>query len=136
MTFLVQHDLYHRYTVDEHTLTAIDALDRGGERRAPTRAPGRLRQVLDEVAQPAALYLGLLLHDIGKGRGGGHVAQGSAHRRARLRAAGPGGGHRRADVAFLVEAHLEMSQISQRRDLSEPGLVEAFARARRPLSTA
>jgi [protein-PII] uridylyltransferase len=126
VTFLVQHDFYHRYTVDEHTLTAIDALDALAA-RGPRPERGGLAKLLDEVAQPATLYLGLLLHDIGKGRGGGHVRRGVriAERvcaRLGLETA------MAADVSFLVDAHLEMSQISQRRDLSEPGLVEAFAR--------
>src|SRR5262249_36317106 len=125
VTFLVQHDFYHRYTVDEHTLVAIDALDALGAARDPARE--RFRRVLDEVQQPGVLYLGLLLHDIGKGHGGGHVARGTriAERVcARLRLPP------RAvqDVVFLVEAHLEMSQISQRRDLTDPALIADFAR--------
>jgi [protein-PII] uridylyltransferase len=125
VTFLVQHDFYHRYTVDEHTLTAIEALDRVAGASNP--ALERFGKVLAEVAHPASLYLGLLLHDIGKGHAGGHVRRGTriADRvcaRLELEAA------RASDVVFLVEAHLEMSQISQRRDLTEPRLVEAFAR--------
>ncbi len=123
VTFLVQHDFFHRYTVDEHTLRAIEALDevaRGSS--VELRALGR---ILDEVEDAAPLYLGLLLHDIGKGRGGGHVERGARLvpricERLRLGAQGD-------DVAFLVAAHLEMSQISQQRDLSEPGLIAAFA---------
>jgi [protein-PII] uridylyltransferase len=126
VTFVVQHDFYHRYTVDEHTLTAIDALDEVASPR-PDPALGRLRQVLDEVAQPAALYLGLLMHDIGKGRGGGHVRKGARIAdRVCARMGLEAGIH--ADVVFLVDAHLEMLRISQRRDLSEPGLVESLAR--------
>jgi len=125
LTFLVQHDYYHRYTVDEHTLTAIDALDQVASGGDPSLE--RFRKVLDQVEQPSTLYLGMLLHDIGKGHGSGHVRRGTriAERvcpRLWLDA------ERTADVRFLVDAHLEMSQISQRRDLSEPGLVEAFAR--------
>lgn len=124
VTFLVQHDYYHRYTVDEHTLTAIDALDRVAGAEASS---GRFRPVLDAVTQPAALYLGMLLHDIGKGHGGGHVRRGV--RIAERVCARLGLDASMAeDVTFLVDAHLEMSQISQRRDLTEPGLVEAFAR--------
>ena len=126
VTFRVQHGLDHRYTVDEHTLTAIDALDAVAS-LTPDRAPGRLRQVLDEVAQPAALYLGLLLHDIGKGYGGGHAPRGARTAERVCARLGLEAGLS-ADVVFLVEAHQEMSRISQRRDLGEPGLAEAFAR--------
>jgi [protein-PII] uridylyltransferase len=126
VTFLVQHDFYHRYTVDEHTLTAVDALDAVAA-PAPDSAPGRLAQVLEQVAHPGTLYLGLLLHDIGKGRGGGHCTKGARIAQRVCARLGLEEGAA-ADVVFLVEAHLEMSQISQRRDFSEPGLVEGFAR--------
>src|SRR5207244_7433226 len=76
VTFLVQHDFYHRYTVDEHTLTAIDALDRVALASGDP-ALERFRRVFEEVQQPGVLYLGMLLHDIGKGHGGGHVARGT-----------------------------------------------------------
>jgi [protein-PII] uridylyltransferase len=127
VTFLVQHDYYHRYTVDEHTLTAIEALDRVAAAGADDPSLERFAKVFAEVEHPESVYLGLLLHDIGKGRGGGHVRRGMriAERvcaRLGLEA------ERSADVVLLVEAHLEMSQISQRRDLTEPGLIDAFAR--------
>lgn len=126
VTFLVQHDYYHRYTVDEHTLTAIDALDRLASPAVdPALRP--FAEVLEAVAQPAALYLGLLLHDIGKGRGGGHVRKGARIAERVCTRMGVEAGTT-ADAVFLVDAHLEMSQISQRRDLAEPGLVDAFAR--------
>jgi [protein-PII] uridylyltransferase len=127
LTFLVQHDYYHRYTVDEHTLTAIDALDHVAGASAGDPSLERFRKVFAEVARPETVYLGLLLHDIGKGHGGGHVRRGT--RIAERVCARLGlDAERSADAVFLVEAHLEMSQISQRRDLTEPGLVEAFAR--------
>ncbi len=124
VSLLVQHDFYHRYTVDEHTLRTIEALDRLAEGAIPDdHALGR---VFDEIEDAAPLYLGLLLHDIGKARGGAHVERGArlaprVCERLGLDAA------RSADVVFLVEAHLEMSQISQQRDLSEPSLIASFA---------
>ena len=124
--FLAQHDFYHRHTVDEHTLTAIDALDEVA-RPGPDRAQGRLRQVLDEVAQPCALYLALLLHDVGKGHGDGHVRRGAGIAERVCARLGLEAGLS-ADVVFLAEAHREMSRISQRRDLSEAGLTADFAR--------
>jgi [protein-PII] uridylyltransferase len=124
ITFLVQHDLFHKYTVDEHTLKALEALDEvaSGQDAALTR----LGQLFDEVEDTLPLYLGMLLHDIGKGRGPGHVERGVrvAERIVKRLLLGP----ETADkVRFLVGAHLEMSQISQHRDLSEPSLIDAFA---------
>ncbi|HEX6739368.1 MAG TPA: [protein-PII] uridylyltransferase, partial [Vicinamibacteria bacterium] len=126
VTFLVQHDHYHRYTVDEHTLKALEALDEVAEGRARTLV--RFHEVFRELKDPATLFLGLLLHDIGKGRrGGGHSARGAqiagaVCARLGLEPAMTG------DVVFLVRQHLTMSQLSQRRDLSEDRLVEGFAR--------
>jgi [protein-PII] uridylyltransferase len=124
VTFLIQHDQFHRYTVDEHTLRAIAALDELAAGCEPALA--RLGRAFDEIGDCAPLYLGMLLHDVGKGLGGGHVEKGVAlGRRAlqRLRI----DGETASKALFLVETHLEMSRISQQRDLSEPGLIDAFA---------
>jgi [protein-PII] uridylyltransferase len=124
ITFLVQHDFFHKYTVDEHTLRAIDALDELVAGQHPEEV--RLARLFDELQDSRALYLGMLLHDIAKGRGGGHVQKGVGLARRILKDLAV-----EAEVAdkvvFLVGAHLDMSQISQRRDLSEPAPVEAFA---------
>ena len=124
--FLAQHDFYHRHTVDEHTLTAIDALDEVA-RPGPDRTRGRLRQVLDEVTQPGALYLALLLHDVGMGHGDGHVRRGARIAERVCARLGLEAGLS-ADVVFLADTHREMSRISQRRDLNEAGLTGDFAR--------
>jgi [protein-PII] uridylyltransferase len=124
ITFLVQHDFFHKYTVDEHTLRAIEALDELAAGQDPDNAP--LARLFDEVKDARPLYLGMLLHDIAKGRGGGHVPKGVALSRrilARLRI-----DEELAEKAvFLVGAHLELSQIAQQRDLTEPALIESFA---------
>lgn len=124
ITFLVQHDFFHKYTVDEHCLKAVEALDEVAAGSDPALA--RLGKVFDEVEDATPLYLGMLLHDIGKGRGAGHVQRGvkiAAQMLGRLEPEPATAG----DALFLIEAHLEMSQLSQQRDLSEPGLARAFA---------
>ena len=125
VTFLVQHDHFHRYTVDEHTLKAVEALDEvaRGEEGVPTA----FGQVFSEVENRTALFLGMFLHDIGKGRGGGHVPRGVKIAERILKRLGLDA-RTSEDVLFLVGAHLEMSQLSQQRDVTEPGLAEAFAR--------
>ncbi len=126
VTFLVQHDHYHRYTVDEHTLTAIECLDEVAQTREPEGELGGFKRALDEIEDVAPLYLALLLHDIGKGRRGSHVPIGAriaarvAERVQLERAVAE-------DVVFLVGNHLVMSQLSQRRDLSEETLIKGFA---------
>ena len=89
ISFLVQHDFFHKYTVDEHTLRAIDALDELSAGQHPEAAP--LARLLDELEDVRALYLGMLLHDIAKGRGGGHVQKGERRSRA---ASSPASGSR------------------------------------------
>ena len=124
ITFLVQHDFFHKYTVDEHTLRAVEALDELAAGQDPAQM--RLAALLDQVRDVRPLYLGMLLHDIAKGRGGGHVPKGVVLARRILDH--PGIEREVAETAvFLVGAHLEMSQTAQQRDLSEPGLIESFA---------
>jgi [protein-PII] uridylyltransferase len=124
ITFLVQHDYFHKYTVDEHTLKAIEALDDLAAGQDPAKA--HLARLFDELEDARPLYLGMLLHDIAKGRGGGHVPKGVALARRILERLGveeP----LAEKVVFLVGAHLDMSRTAQQRDLSEPALIEAFA---------
>ncbi|RMG45331.1 MAG: ACT domain-containing protein, partial [Acidobacteria bacterium] len=125
ITFLVQHDFYHRYTIDEHTLRAIEALDEVAHRRESRLIP--FQKIFAEVRDPAVLYLGLLLHDIGKGRSGSHVPR-SARLAERVCERLGLESSRTAQVVFLVRHHLLMSHLSQRRDLTEDALIEDFVR--------
>jgi len=86
----------------------------------------RFGKVLAELEDVAPLYLGLFLHDIGKGHGGGHVSKGVRIAERMCERLGFQD-ESAARVIFLVKQHLLMSHISQRRDLSEEGLVDAFA---------
>jgi [protein-PII] uridylyltransferase len=121
-----QHDLYHVYTVDVHTLFAL--------RRLYTLRAGdlleeepELSRAMRDLEDPLPLYLGMLLHDAGKGMGGNHSEKGRGLMVAvgeRL-ALSP----RQREVAeFLVLEHLLMSHTAQRRDLSDPALIADFAR--------
>jgi [protein-PII] uridylyltransferase len=123
ITFLVQHDFFHRYTVDEHTLKCLEALDD----LAAGTGVARLGNVFDEVKDATPLYLGMLLHDIGKGRGGGHVSRG-VRIGARILDRVHADAALAEDVLFLIDAHLDMSQLSQQRDITEPSLIEGFAK--------
>jgi [protein-PII] uridylyltransferase len=125
ITFLVQHDFYHKYTIDEHSLKAVEALDRLAEAADPRLL--RFTKVFEEMTDTAPLYLAMLLHDIGKGYGGGHVARGV---RIAERVCARMGFDRESSsqVLLLIKEHLLMSHTSQRRDLSEEGLIESLAR--------
>ena len=125
LTFMVQHDFYHRYTVDQHTLKAIAAID-DLVTDGPPGAAGPLRTALDGLPDPALLVLAVLLHDVGKGQGRGHVMKGTrlatdVCRRLGLEA------DALDDVVFLVSKHLVMSRVSQRRDLTDQALLVGFA---------
>jgi [protein-PII] uridylyltransferase len=126
ISLLVQHDLYHHFTVDEHTLRAVETLDELHNSEGRHRA--HLRAVFAELRDPTLLYLALLLHDIGKGQGRGHNLRGATLaervcRRLRLQ------DDAAKTVALLVKLHVTMAHLAQRRDLREPQLIADFAAA-------
>ncbi len=123
ITFLVQHDHYHQYTIDEHTLRALEALDLIASEQDPKLA--RFAKVFNQIQDSAVLYLALLLHDCGKGHGRDHASKGvrMAERVCtQLRLDSPS----TSQVLFLVKHHLLMARLSQRRDLAEEALIEEF----------
>jgi [protein-PII] uridylyltransferase len=114
-----QRDPYHRFTVDGHLLGAVTSM------AALLRDPGRdplAMEVAQDVADPDALLLGALLHDIGKVGTGDHVPVGAAIARAQLDAMAlppP-----TADLAaFMVAEHLLLPDTATRRDLTDENLV-------------
>ncbi len=121
----VQHDLYHVFTVDQHQLYAVarlKALARG-ELTAELPVPS---ETIKLVERRASLYLGTLLHDVGKPLGKGHSETG-----ARLATAiGKRLGLSDEDVSqteFLVRKHLVLSHLSQRRDLNDVAMIANLA---------
>src|SRR5207245_5004756 len=124
LTCLVQYDVYHKFTADQHSLIAVESLEALAP-GASTETQG-LAQVLNEVEHPHLLMLGMLLHDIGKGKGHGHVAKGiplAEELTARLGLAGEAAGA----VVFLVAKHVALSHVAQRRDGNDPKTVETLA---------
>lgn len=121
----MQFNMYHAYTVDEHTLRAIGVI--------ADIASGRLQDdhplstaVLPLVEEKEALFLAMLLHDTGKGGVGGQSLAGA--RTARQACERLGLKPQTIDlVAWLVEHHLDMSDLAQKRDISDPATVSAFA---------
>jgi len=121
-----QHDVYHVYTVDTHSIMAVQKLASLLAGELIEEEP-ELSLAGREISRPLGLVLGVLFHDAGKGLGGDHSVKGAELVRsvcARL-----GVSERdAANAEFLVREHLVMSHVSQRRDLSDPDLVEEFAR--------
>jgi len=124
ISLLIQHDLYHHYTVDEHTLKAVEALDELYASQDKQRA--HLRSIFDEIEDPSLLYLSILLHDIGKGRGRGHIPRGAKIAERVCKRLGLSELDA-AKVVLMVKYHVAMAQLAQRRDLNEPHVVTDFA---------
>jgi [protein-PII] uridylyltransferase len=120
----VVRDFYHRYTVDEHTFTAIDNLHRLPKRESEWDK--RFAELLSEVERSEVLYLALLLHDLGKGLPSGeHTAAGVELAKKSLHALGIAE-ELQEDILFLIRSHLEMSA-AMRRDIFDPENVRTFA---------
>ena len=120
----MQFDMYHHYTVDEHSIRAIGLLSRieRGELKQDHPLATRL---FNRISSRRALYVAVLLHDIAKGRGGDHSLLGAevAH------SLGPRLGLTGAEtetVAWLVRWHLLMSATAFKRDLSDPKTIQDF----------
>lgn len=119
----MQHDLFHVYTVDGHTLKVMENLTR--LRKYPDEFP-IASEILSALYKPERLFIGALFHDIAKGRGGDHselgepeayefcISHGLTEYDAKL-------------VGWLVLNHLRMSHFSQRRDTSDPDVIKEFA---------
>ncbi|MFZ5863887.1 MAG: [protein-PII] uridylyltransferase [Nitrospirota bacterium] len=118
---LMQFNQYHKFTVDVHSVRAVQAAC------ALDGDDGRIAAVYRGIHRKDLLHLALLLHDIGKGKGGDHSEIGEA---IASRAADRLGfdAHERGVLTFLVRHHLVMSQIAFRRDLSDDKVLVRFAR--------
>lgn len=130
MTAKWQHSLYHVYTVDVHSLFVVKHLKQLRLGTYSSFEP-ELTRLVSEIPRPNVLYVAAFLHDIGKGwKKGDHSVRGEAVAQTitgRFEEAGAWTAEDSADVAWLVREHLTMSDISQRRDVSDHELIESFA---------
>ena len=123
LTCLVQHDPYHKYTTDEHTLRALEILDQvtqGKEERQSSYF-----RILSEVRDSSSLYFALLMHDTGRGAGKRHSAKGEMLVEKAVQRLGfdPDEAEK---ILTLVRHHTLMEQVSQRRNLEDPHTIEEF----------
>lgn len=120
-----QFNMYHAYTVDEHTLQAIGIINDIARGKLKHDHPNSSAQI-HLIADPEVLMLAMLLHDVGKGGERGQLEDGAiAARRACERL---GVDPRRIElVVWLVRHHLALSDFAQKRDTSDPATVQAFA---------
>lgn len=121
----MQHDLFHSYTVDAHTLQVIENVRRFLKPEEDERFPVTSR-VAQRLPKVELLYIAGLFHDIGKGRGGDHSELGAED--ARVFCEEHGLSRRDTNlVAWLVRNHLFMSAVAQRKDISDPDVIQDFA---------
>jgi [protein-PII] uridylyltransferase len=121
----MQHDLFHAYTVDEHTLFVVRNLRRFSVKELAHEFP-LCSRISDTIPKPELLYLAGFFHDIGKGRGGNHAELGAVEAQQFLERHNLSSYDQHL-VAWLVEHHLLMSHVAQRRDISDPGVINDFA---------
>lgn len=124
LTCLMQFDSYHQYTVDEHTLIALGNLDQVASGKA-AGLPG-MQSLLPQVTRKDLLALSLLLHDMGKYMGRGHVARGAIMVEAVAERFGLNDSEEDF-VYFLVERHVSLSDASRMRNFHEPEFLRSFA---------
>ncbi len=125
LTCLVQHEFFHRYTADEHTLVAIEKLDSVIDTTDPKL--GEYKTLFHKLEDPAVLYLALLLHDTGKASNARHHAEASALYAQKVAARLQLSPERRKALIFLVDHHITLSSTAQRRNLDDPETIAEFA---------
>lgn len=123
----MQHDLFHLFTVDTHTLRVVRNMVRLNDPDSHTDFPLASR-LIHQLPKLELLYIAGLYHDIAKGRGGDHSELGAIDAEDFCQR------HQLSDrdtqlIAWLVENHLLMSMTAQRKDISDPGIINDFARS-------
>ena len=125
LTCLVQHEFYHQYTADEHTLVCLEKLDQIWHAEQPPFE--HYTEIFQNLERPFVLYLALLLHDACKANPRGTHAQAGSKlalnvaKRLRLDA------HTTETLRLVIENHLLLVEISQRSDLEDPTVIRNLA---------
>ena len=124
VTGQMQYDLFHVYTVDQHTLFVIRNISRFNQKQYAKQFP-LCAKVMPTIAKPEILYLSALFHDIAKGRGGDHSELGAIEAQQFAQ-------RHHIEIkdiellVWLVKNHLLMSQTAQRQDIYDPQTIEHF----------
>jgi [protein-PII] uridylyltransferase len=123
----MQYDLFHAYTVDEHTLFVVSNLRRFALSRFDSEYPDCSR-IMQAFEKPEIAYLGGLFHDIAKGRGGDHSELGAVEAESFCLEHGMSK-YDSGLVAWLVRSHLILSTTAQKKDIGDPDVIAEFAAA-------
>lgn len=124
-TGCIQHDLYHLYTVDRHSIYVVARLKSWLRGEDADRYPTPVA-LMESLERRRSLFLAALLHDVAKPLGHEHAARGA---RLAVGVAARLGLNPEAqeEVRFLVKQHLTMAHVSQKRDLSDPAVISSFS---------
>lgn len=122
---LVQHEFFHRYTADEHTLRCVEQLDQLIAETNPRREV--YRRLFLKIQDSYALYLAVILHDTGRAENVREHIDGSAMLAARLCNRLQIQGTRRSLIMFLVDNHLSFWRTATTRNLDDPEVIAEFA---------
>ena len=121
----MQHDLFHVYTVDAHSLFVLRNLRTFCLSRHKDDVP-EANQVMSQITKRERLYIAAIFHDIAKGRGGDHAVLGEKDTQRFCKYLGLSN-HDSHFIAWLVRHHLLMSWTAQREDISDPQVIKNFA---------
>ena len=121
----MQYDLFHAYTVDEHTLFVVSNLRRFALKRFDHEFP-HCSPLMQSFEKPEIVYLAGLFHDIAKGRGGDHSELGAVDAESFCLEHGMSQYDART-VAWLVKHHLALSMTAQKKDTHDPEVINEFA---------
>lgn len=133
LTCLVQHEFYHRYTADEHTLVCLEKIDE--LLLTKEKKLSRYSTLFKNLDDPAMLYLGMLLHDTGKAANVRHHAEVSAIAAQKVAKRLQITGARRNLLITLVDAHGELGTIARTRDLDDFTTIKFFSNIVRAIPT-
>ncbi len=121
---LVQHEFYHRYTADEHTLVAIEKLDAVFNTAETSAAP--YARIFQQLKNAYLLYLAILLHDTGKASRTYQHADASTECAQQVARRFCMTNETRSTLLWLVDHHISMSKMVQRRDIEDPSSIQDF----------
>ena len=121
----MQYDLFHTYTVDEHTLFVVSNLRRFALARFDHEYP-HCSRIMQSIEKPEIAYLSGLFHDIAKGRGGDHSELGAVDAESFCLEHGMSK-YEASTVAWLVLYHLALSTTAQKQDIGDPDVIHEFA---------